>query len=88
MIRDIPLDGGSSVGTGKYIHTAHVFRKTSGLDAAHVDEALKELQREGSHVIVASKAFGVDNFQEEELVQECAANRGLPCTIASDITKM
>lgn len=87
-INDIPLDGGSSVGTGKYIRTSHVFCKTNGLNAEIVQNALQTLVDDGAQVIVASKAFGVDNFKEEELVQEEAAKRNLPCTVASDITKM
>ncbi len=87
-IEDIPLDGGSSVGTGKYIRTSHVFQKTNGLNAQIVRENLKKLTDGGAQVIVASKAFGVDNFTEEELVQEEATKMGLPCTVASDITKM
>ena len=37
---------------------------------------------------MASKAFGVDDLSEEMLVAQEAERQGVPCTLASDITKL
>lgn len=81
-IGDIPL------GTGKFINTLHVHRKNKGLDKTAINGLIDGLQDQGAEVIVASKAFGVDSITEEELTQVEATSRGLPCTKASEITKM
>ena len=39
-------------------------------------------------MVVASKAFGVDNMAEEKLVAETAEEMGIPASMASDITKL
>lgn len=81
-IKDIPL------GTGKSITTSHTYRKESELNEAGARAAVKELADMGSEVIVASKAFGVDRMDEEKLVQEVSEEMGMPCSLASDISKL
>lgn len=81
-IKDIPL------GTGKYIHTAHRFRRTGKLNDEEAQKVIDELLSDGARVIVASKAFGVDGNEEERLINENAMKRGIPCTQASDISKL
>ncbi len=81
-ITDIPL------GTGKFIKVSHVYRKGTELTARNAETAIGELQEMGAKVIVASKAFGVDSFDEEKIVQDTAEKMGLPCTVASDISKL
>lgn len=76
------------LGTGKVIHMSHTFRKTKGYTAETAGSAVNELVASGAQVIVASKAFGVDGFQEELLTQQTAGEKGVPCTLASDITKL
>ena len=82
QIGDIPL------GTGKFIHTLHTHKDLKGLDRATINGLIDELESNGAEVIVASKAFGVDSMAEEDLTQVEAINRKMPCTKASEITKM
>jgi len=81
-IDDIPL------GTGKFIHTTNDYLKIKQLNQSSVEESLNGLKNQGAAVIVASKAFGVDGQSEEEMVQAISQNLGLPCTAASDISKL
>ncbi len=81
-IKDIPL------GTGKFIKTSHTYRKLKEATKEGVASAIKELQAEGSEVIVASQAFGVDSMAEEKIVHDVAAEQHLPCTVASEISKL
>ena len=53
-----------------------------------INAAIKELCGEGSQVIVASMAFGVDNMDEEVKIHDLAEAQGLPVSMASDITKL
>lgn len=79
---DLPL------GTGKVIHTAHAYMKLNSMNKDSIGAALQQLKNEGSHVVVASQAFGVDSHEEETLVQQSAQALGMPCTVASDISKL
>ncbi|MGV8981283.1 hydantoinase/oxoprolinase family protein [Clostridium sp.] len=81
-IKDIDL------GTGKFIKINHTYRKNSQISENGVKEAIDELLKLGSKVIVASKAFGVDSAKEEIIVKEVAEKLNIPCTVASDITKL
>jgi N-methylhydantoinase A len=81
-IKDIPL------GTGKHIPTSHVYRKLSEVNKQGIESALKELKDQGAKVIVASKAFGVDSIDEEKLVYDVATQMDMPCSVASDISKL
>ncbi|MCY0893431.1 MAG: hydantoinase/oxoprolinase family protein [Acidibacillus sp.] len=81
-IGDIPL------GTGKFIRTSQVYRKQSQLSSTEIHRAIDELRSQGAQVIVASKAFGVDRIDEESLVHETADQMGVPCSLASDISKL
>ncbi|HET7615765.1 MAG TPA: hydantoinase/oxoprolinase family protein, partial [Bacillales bacterium] len=81
-IKDIPL------GTGKSIQTSHTYRKVSGLNESEARSAVNELKDSGSEVIVASKAFGVDRMNEEQLVHDVSDQMDIPCSLASDISKL
>lgn len=81
-IGDIPL------GTGKAIHTEHAYLKQSSLTNEVIRSTLQTLMAQGAQVIVASQAFGVDRQTEEQLVLEQAGEMELPCTVASDISKL
>lgn len=81
-IKDIDL------GTGKFIGIDHAYLKVKEMSREKVRDTIKELAEQGDRVIVASKAFGVDNMQEEQLVAEEAEKQGIPCSMASDITKL
>ena len=54
--------------------------------ATNVDNAINDLVAEGAKVIVASKAFGVDDMKEEKIVSEEAEKKNLLSTAASEIT--
>ncbi|HET7578952.1 MAG TPA: hydantoinase/oxoprolinase family protein, partial [Bacillales bacterium] len=81
-IKDIPL------GTGKYIKTSHTYRKNAEIKKQGAREAVEELKKMDAGVIVASKAFGVDSIDEEKEVQEAAEQLEMPCSLASDISKL
>ena len=81
-IKDIDL------GTGKYIEVDHTYLKTKELSETKVRETIKGMVEQGDRVIVASKAFGVDNMNEERMIAEEAEKQGVPCSMASDITKL
>ena len=74
--------------TGKFIETDHTHLNIKDMSPASLTAIIKKLVADGSGVIVASKAFGVDNMTEEHMVAEAAERQGIPCTLASDITKL
>lgn len=74
--------------TGKFIRTCHTFLNSSKLSADAVKKSVQELAAKGATVIVASQAFGVDGGKEEKTVQEVSEAMNIPCTVASDITKL
>lgn len=79
-----PID----LGTGKFIESDHVHVNIKDMTPENLPGIVKGLVDKGSSVIVASKAFGVDNMREERMVAEEAERQGVPCTLASDITKL
>ncbi|MFA9439351.1 hydantoinase/oxoprolinase family protein [Uliginosibacterium sp. sgz301328] len=79
-----PID----LGTGKFIDTDHVHVDAKDLTPEKLQAIVGNLVARGSGVIVASKAFGVDNMREERLVAEECGRQDVPCTLASDITKL
>jgi N-methylhydantoinase A len=76
------------LGTGKFIEIDHAYLKTKEMSPETVQSAVNAMINQGNRVIVASKAFGVDNMREERLVAEEAERQGIPSTMASDITKL
>lgn len=76
------------LGTGKFIEIDHTHLKIKEMTDEKVRRTISEMVGRGCRVIVASKAFGVDNMQEELLVAKESEEQGIACTIASDITKL
>ncbi len=76
------------LGTGKFIEIDHTHLKMKEMSPEVVKETIGKMIKLGDRVIVASKAFGVDNMREERIVAEEAESLGIPCTVASDITKL
>ena len=76
------------LGNQRSIKIINAFSKLKGMNKASVEEMIDDLVRQGSEVIVASMAFGVDNNDAENLVMEVCTEKGIPCTVASDITKL
>ncbi|MCL2163927.1 MAG: hydantoinase/oxoprolinase family protein [Oscillospiraceae bacterium] len=81
-IKDIILE------TGKHIQVFNGFTTTNKLDEEQVKKSIEVLLQSGAQVVVASKAFGVDNAYEEEMVQKVGAQLNVPVTKASDISKL
>lgn len=76
------------LGTGKFIEIDHTYVKIKEMTEENVRNLIKKMMDGGAKVIVASKAFGVDNMREEKLIAQEAERLGIPCTVASDITKL
>lgn len=76
------------LGTGKFINIDSEFVKSKDMDRDSVKAVLKRMYDQGDRVIVASKAFGVDDMSEEQLVADVSEEMGLPASMASDITKL
>lgn len=76
------------LGTGRIIKVHHTYMKKKSFSRDTIISAVKELTEQGATVIVASKAFGVDDISEEEQVQQVAEEKNIPVTVASDISKL
>jgi len=76
------------LGNERSIKIINEFTKIKDLDKNKVEAVVDDLMSRGAQVIVASMAFGVDNNDEENLVQQVCEEKGIPCTVASDITKL
>ena len=76
------------LGTGKFIEIDHNHMKIKEMTPEKVKSTVQGMIYGGARVIVASKAFGVDNMSEEYLVATESEGQGIPWTIASDITKL
>ena len=76
------------LGTGKFIHIDSEFMKSKEMNHDSVKSVIQKMYDQGDRVIVASKAFGVDDMSEERLVADVAEEMGLPASMASDITKL
>ena len=83
-LKDIILDEK----VGRKIPVHNKFLKKKEMTDEKINAAIKELCGEGSQVIVASMAFGVDNMDEEIKIHDLAEAQGLPVSMASDITKL
>lgn len=76
------------LGNGKEIKIYNSFLNIKKMTEASVLTVIGELRQQGAQVIVPSMAFGVDNGRPEELVYIEAEKKGMPTTMASDITKL
>lgn len=76
------------LGNGKEIKIYNSFLNIKKMSEASVLTVIEELKQQGAQVIVPSMAFGVDNGRPEELVYIEAEKKGMPTTMASDITKL
>ena len=83
-IKEISLD---SSGKRKII-TAHRYMDLKNFNKEAIGKVVDELIAEGCGVIVASKAFGVDDIEEELVVKEVGKEKGIEVTAASDISKL
>jgi len=76
------------LGNGRQIQIYNTFIKLKDLNKNTVEQSMTSMQSQGAQVMVASMAFGVDDGEQEQLVYEVSKDKGLPATMASDITKL
>lgn len=83
-VKDIQLDD-----TGKRkIETDHRYIDLKDYSIKKVENLVDELNCLGCQVIVASKAFGVDDMSEELDVKKIGEKKGVEVSVASDISKL
>ena len=70
------------------IHIFNEYIPKKNLNDTSIDEAIDKLIAQGAQVIVASRAFGVDSQDDEMEIFDRAEKKGIPVTVASDITKL
>lgn len=70
------------------IHIYNEYIPKKNLSDETIDAAIDKLVEQGAQVIVASMAFGVDSQDEEMEIFNRAEKKGVPVTVASDITKL
>ncbi|MFV0381012.1 MAG: hydantoinase/oxoprolinase family protein [Breznakia sp.] len=80
--------GDIDLGTGRVIKVHHTYLKNKEFNGESVRHEIKKLKEQGSSVIVASKAFGVDDFTEEKMIQKYAEESELAVSVASEISKL
>ncbi len=73
---------------GRKIPVHNVFLKKKQLTDEAIENAVRELLGQGTKVIVASMAFGVDGGEEEQRIHSIASKQGVPVSMAADITKL
>lgn len=76
------------LGNGKKIEVESSYLKIKEITESLIEQTIDALMSKGVNVIVASKAFGVDDAREENMVSEIARRKGLLSTSASEITKL
>ena len=77
-----------NLGNGKKIEVVDAYIKLKEFNEKKAEEVIDSLLKQGAQVIVASKAFGVDNMKEEKVIADICNKRGILCTAASEITKL
>ena len=76
------------LGNQKKIKIVNDFINVKKMNMAVVEDTINSMQKAGAQVLVSSMAFGVDDGGPEAEVYEAASARGIPTTMASDITKL
>jgi N-methylhydantoinase A/oxoprolinase/acetone carboxylase beta subunit len=76
------------LGNGKQIKIVNSFIKTKGMTEESLKLLIDDIAKQGAQVAVSSMAFGVDDGGPERMVYEVADKKGIPTTMASDITKL
>ncbi len=78
--------GRVELGGGKRIKIDHRFLDSSDLADAKINEALDDLLRDGSEVIVAAEAFSVDDPSNEQKVIDLALKSNIPAVGTHEIS--
>ena len=77
-----------NLGNGKKIEVVSTYIKLKDFNEKVAEQVIDDLLKQGAHVIVASKAFGVDNMEEEKIISDICNKKGILSTAASEITKL
>ena len=80
--------GDIDLGTGRSIHVQHSHMTLKHFNEDSANAVLNGLLEKGAQVVVASMAFGVDGDSYESRVRDLAEAKGVPVTVASEITKL
>jgi N-methylhydantoinase A/oxoprolinase/acetone carboxylase beta subunit len=74
---------------GKFLHSKNVYIDTGSPNLAdQIRAGLERLLSGGAFSIVAAEAFSVDDPENENLVREICAEKNIPGTVTSDISKL
>src|SRR5262245_15935968 len=73
---------------GRHLTPVNRFLMKETLNDETINKAIDELKAEGSKVVVASSAFGVDDNEGEEAVRRLVVEAGLAATCGNEITKL
>lgn len=77
----------AKISSQQTLKTSHVFLDTSHLiTESEVNQAIDKLQKEGTKVIVATEAFGVDDPSNELFVMKQASTQNVPSTASHEIS--
>ncbi len=76
------------LGNNKEIKIINSFINTKKMTEESALQVIGNLKEQGAQVIVPSMAFGVDDGKLEKMVYKEAEKKGIPTTMASDITKL
>ena len=76
------------LGTGRIIKIHHTYLAKKQFSKESVEAEINLLKSKGSSVIVASKAFGVDDLTEENQIKNVADEYNIPVSVASEISKL
>lgn len=76
------------LGNHKKIEVINDYIKLKEFNEKKAEEVIDKLIAQGAQVIVASKAFGVDNMTEEKVISDICNKKGILSTAASEITKL
>lgn len=80
--------GDIELAPGKLLKTSHVYLDTAKMDDEAIDAAIDDLRAAGSEVLVASKAYSVDDPAEEVRLIAHAQDRGLMATGGYEISQL
>lgn len=76
------------LGTGRIIKIHHTYLAKKQFSKKSVEAEINLLKSKGASVIVASKAFGVDDLTEENQIKNVADEYNIPISVASEISKL
>lgn len=73
---------------GKFLPSSHRFVESSNIDEMVIREQIRQLEKDGAEVILASEAFSVDNPTNENKVSEIAEEMGFYSAVGHEISQL